>query len=81
MSLDWQIVATVVCILLAIVAVLRRVIRLFSTGESGCQTGGCASCPSKGAKGSGPANSGFVPLETLINSSHSINTGPPSRKQ
>ena len=79
--IDWQIVATAASIVLAIAVVLRRVIRLFSTGAAGCQTGGCASCPSQGAKGLGPTSSGFVPLETLINSTRSIDTSQPFQKR
>jgi hypothetical protein len=69
MGSDWQIVATVGLIAVAAMVVVRRVIRLFfSTEPSGCQTGGCSSCPSAKQGGSTTPAGDFVSLETLISS-------------
>ncbi len=75
---NWQIVATGVCIAVAALMVLRRVIRLFSpSSQSGCQTGGCSACPSHQPSDAPPQTPGFVSLESLVKSSQAVNsTGP-----
>jgi hypothetical protein len=69
MGSDWQIVATVALIAIAALVVMRRVIRLFFSSEpTGCQTGGCSSCPSAKPGASNASGGDFVSLETLISS-------------
>lgn len=71
MSLNWQIVATVVCIVLASLVLLRELVNLFASPGHGCQSG-CNSCPSS-KQSSGQEN--FVSLETLVSSSRSSAAG------
>lgn len=79
MATDWQTVASLACVGLAMLVVVRRAIRMFVKPEAGCHTGGCVSCPSRGAASS--TNSAFVPLETLISSSRSTRTEQATDKQ
>jgi len=74
---DWQSAATVACIVLAAIVVVRRLWGLFSpSGGAGCQSGGCGSCPSRTAGGTGSGSADFVPLESLVASTHGKAAGP-----
>ena len=68
-GIDWQIVATIACIVLAAGIVLRRVIRLFSASRSGCGSA-CAGCVKQPTGGSQP--NGFVSLDSLVKSSVAV---------
>ena len=49
---DWQLVAALACVLVALVICGRRLLDLLrAQGSSGCGTGGCGSCASSDAIG------------------------------
>lgn len=77
-SFDWQFVAVVACVAWAAVVVVRRAMGLFGESPSkDCGTGGCSACPSnQSAESSDHPNDGFVPLQTLVETSQSVTGGP-----
>jgi hypothetical protein len=70
-ELNWQIVATVAFIAIAIVIVLRRLIRLLASPAAGCGAG-CNGCAKQAVPGSGPTTDGFVSLDSLVKAGSSL---------
>jgi hypothetical protein len=67
---NWQIVATVAFIAIAVVIVLRRLIKLLSAPAAGCGTA-CSGCAKQGSV-TGATPDGFVSLDSLVKSSSSL---------
>jgi len=73
MSFEWQIVVVVACVVWAAAFVVRRVTKLFRDEPSkGCGSGACSACPSNSPKAGTAIEPGFVPLQTLVQSSHVV---------
>lgn len=68
MDVNWQFVATIACIALAAVIVLRRIVRLFRSPASGCGSA-CSGCSKQG---SSPTADGFVSLDSLVKGTASL---------
>jgi hypothetical protein len=63
-------VATVACVLIAGLVLVRRAVKLFtSSGAAGCGTGACSTCPSQ-REGGATAPSDFISLDALVEASH-----------
>ena len=73
MSIDWQLVAVVACVVWAAAVIVRRAMRLFGKESSnGCGSGGCSACPSNSPGDEAASKEGFVPLQSLVQSSLSV---------
>lgn len=77
-SNNWQLVAVAACVVWAVFVIARRGMRLFGESESKvCGPGGCSTCPSnQSVESSARRNDGFVPLQTLVETSRSVTRSP-----
>jgi hypothetical protein len=77
---NWQFVATLACIGIAALVVLRRVLRLIGSSQTdGCGTGSCSTCPTAHFNSASSPAEGFVPLESLVTSGQFLTTSGRSK--
>jgi hypothetical protein len=69
-ELNWQIVATVAFIAIAVVIVLRRLIKLLSSPAAGCGSA-CTGCAKQDSV-PGATPDGFVSLDSLVKASSAL---------